>query len=399
MATTKAAAAAPQAVQDALQKLTSIRAELANYYLEREDLIQIIFVSLLAAKHAVVYGPPGTGKSDLLRGACSHVVGIRTFIKLMTKTTVPDETEGALDVPKMMATGEYRRRRAGKLTDCEVAFLDEIFKANSMILNTMLMIMNEKEYEEEGTLHPVPLVSVFGASNELPESKELQAFADRFVFKFETKYLAPSNRAKLHRRPIGDRYVAQTQITLADLEVLQEQIPLVNFPEEMSALYDKLLLAADLQGLRMSDRAVGQAKQVMAANAVLNGRTAVINEDLELLEHMLWKDPKDKPAVRKLLLELVNPMKQLANEFKDEADAIYTELLPLFRSAATANSKTEAMASNAKLSNISDKIKSEIAKRPGSNVKVLELADEYVTVRIENTVRWLMGRANLMTEV
>lgn len=397
--TTTAIETNPPALADVYVKLDAIRAELGTYFYERESLIDLIFVALIARQHMVVYGPPGTGKSDLLRSACSHISGVRVFLKLMTKTTVPDETEGAIDVPLMMSTGEYRRRRAGKLTDCEVAFLDEVFKANSMILNTMLMNMNEREYEEEGTLHRIPLISLFGASNELPESKELLAFADRFVFKFETKYLSPSNRARLHRRPSGTKYQPATTLDLAELRLLQELVGKVSFPDAVNVQYDAVLQAADEAGLQLSDRACVQAKAIMAASAVLNGRDVAAFEDIELLEHVLWREPKDKTAVKALVGKVVNPLKARANELIDQAAGVYDSLRPLFSQAATKESKTKAMEVSAKLTNVMDDIREEIAKNPGANITPLEKALARVEVLSENTVNWMMGRRERIKEV
>lgn len=380
-------------------KLDLIRSELGAYFFERESLIDLIFVSLLARQHMVVYGPPGTGKSDLLRSAMSHIVGARTFLKLMTKTTVPDETEGAIDVPLMMQTGEYRRRRAGKLTDCEVAFLDEVFKANSMILNTMLMNMNEREYEEEGTLHRIPLISLFGASNELPESKELLAFADRFIFKYETRYLTPANRSKLHRRPSGTKYAPTTFLDLSELQLLQSLVGQVTFPDPVNVQYDAVLQAAEDAGLQISDRAVMQAKTIMAASAVLNGRDVAAFEDVELLEHVLWREPKDKTAVKAIVGRVVNPLKARANELIDQAATVYDGLRPLFNQAATTESKKKAMEASAKLTNVMDDIRTEQANNPGANLTPLDKALERVEVLSENVVNWMMGRRERIKEV
>ena len=67
------------------------------------------------------------------------------------------------------------------LLQAEVAFIDEIFKANSAILNTLLTLINERLFDNGSQRTAVPLLTMVGASNELPESEELDALYDRFL--------------------------------------------------------------------------------------------------------------------------------------------------------------------------------------------------------------------------
>jgi MoxR-like ATPase len=57
-----------------------------------------------------------------------------------------------------------------------MAFLDEIFKASSSILNALLTILNERVYHNGAERQAVPLQALIAASNELPsEQEELSA--------------------------------------------------------------------------------------------------------------------------------------------------------------------------------------------------------------------------------
>ncbi len=288
------------------------------------------------------------------------------------------------------------RRRAGKVTDCEFAFIDEFPRANSMILNSMLMLMNEKQYEEEGTLHNAPLMSMFGAANDLPEGAKLGAFADRFTLNYLTGYLNARNRGLLHRRPAGTRYAPTTTIDLADLESLQAQVPGVVFPDTVNAQYDKLLNAADAEGLSLSDRGCIFAKRVMGAHAVLNGRDEANEDDLDILEHCLWRDPKDRAKVRQIVASVVNPLRAKANELIDAALAVYDKLKPVIRLNPTTDSRKLAMDTINKLGECQTEITNLLAAYDGGNVAPLKAAGARVVVMLGNAMAHASGNRATM---
>ena len=78
---------------------------------------------------------------------------------------------------------EYVRQTNGYLPTAEVAFVDEIFKANSAILNALLTLLNERLFDNGHSRLKVPLLTLIAASNELPESEELDALYDRFLIR------------------------------------------------------------------------------------------------------------------------------------------------------------------------------------------------------------------------
>ncbi len=61
------------------------------------------------------------------------------------------------------------------------------FQANSAILNTLLTILNERLFDNGSSRTEVPLICMVAASNELPESEELDALYDRFLFRKEVR--------------------------------------------------------------------------------------------------------------------------------------------------------------------------------------------------------------------
>jgi MoxR-like ATPase len=105
---------------------------------------------------------------------------------MLTRFTEPSEIIGPIDI-SLLREGRYVRREQGKLPTARLAFLDEIFKSNSAILNILLTIINERKFYQDGVPMPVRLRVLFAATNEVPEQGELAALKDRFVLKAESR--------------------------------------------------------------------------------------------------------------------------------------------------------------------------------------------------------------------
>src|SRR5262245_40224097 len=105
---------------------------------------------------------------------------------MLTRFTEPSEIIGPIDIT-LLREGRYIRREQGKLPTARLAFLDEIFKSNSAILNILLTIINERKFYQDGVPQPVRLRVLYAATNEVPEQTELAALKDRFVLKVESR--------------------------------------------------------------------------------------------------------------------------------------------------------------------------------------------------------------------
>src|SRR5271163_4516265 len=178
---------------DSLSKLSSIREELNHLILERADLIDGALCALLSASHVLIIGPPGTAKSMLADELCRRIDGAEYFQWLLTKFSTPEEIFGAVSL-KGLEQDDYRRVTTDKLPEAHIAFLDEIFKANSSILNALLTLINERIFHNGRERVRVPLITLFGASNELPDEEELTALYDRFMLRFLADYIGEEFR-------------------------------------------------------------------------------------------------------------------------------------------------------------------------------------------------------------
>src|SRR5947199_1749601 len=204
--------------------LRTIRDELQQVFLERTELIDGALVALVAAQHVLVIGPPGTAKSMLADEICRRIAGAQYFQWLLTRFTTPEELFGAVSL-KALEQDDYRRLTTHKLPEAHIAFLDEIFKASSSILNTILTLINERRFHNRREVVNVPLLTLFAASNELPEDDELLALHDRFLLRFVVDYLGEDFRflKLLQARPPAARTtlpLAELQVTRAEAEAL-----------------------------------------------------------------------------------------------------------------------------------------------------------------------------------
>ncbi|MDP8002955.1 MAG: AAA family ATPase, partial [Caldisphaera sp.] len=160
-------------------------AALEDPFVGRHEEALVITLSLITGEHVVLIGEPGTAKSAMARRS-ADLLEAKYFKYLLTKFTEPSELFGPLDIAGLRR-GVYKRIATKKLPEAEIAFLDEIFNANSAVLNSILSIMQERVLYDGYNEIKVPLWTLMGASNRVPEEPELEALYDRFLFRHNVK--------------------------------------------------------------------------------------------------------------------------------------------------------------------------------------------------------------------
>jgi MoxR-like ATPase len=282
--------------------------KLVEPFTGREEEGRVIVLTLLSREHAVLIGEPGTAKSAMIRRV-SELLNARFFSYLLTRFTEPSELFGPIDI-KALEEGKYVRITSGKLPTAEIAFLDEIFKANSAILNALNSLLQERVlYDGYGEI-VVPLWSLFGASNEVPDEPELQAFYDRFLLRHFVRPVPENLWRELLDKAwniergmyYGNLGRVEPVADMKELRKLHEVVLDVDL-EPVKHKLTKLFAAFESRGIHTSDRRKGKALKVIAANAVLEGRTRATEQDLLVLKYVVPRDADELEKVNTILSE------------------------------------------------------------------------------------------------
>jgi len=306
-----------------IKKLGKIRESLGKYFIERTEEIDLALTALISGTTMLMIGPPGTAKSQLCRAIASHIDEVRYFEWLLTKFTTPEEIFGTLDLDELKK-GRFVRKVEGKLPTAHIAFLDEIFKASSAILNSLLTIINERIYHNDGCPMKVPLITLYSASNELPDDESLRALYDRLVIRKVVEPIQDCNNwYELLQKP--KEYTAETKLTLNEIQVLMKTIRSIDASPVINDLI-KIRLTLKNKGIEISDRRFKQALDIVRAYALVRGNLTLRENHLEVLQHVFWEEPEQINLVRSTIFHVCNPLAAKATEYLEVLNEFDKEL-------------------------------------------------------------------------
>jgi len=310
MVTPPTARSFPVDVARASAAFQEVARQLNTQFLDKQEIIRLMLVSAIAGEHMVIVGPPGTAKSAMI-DMFARLVDAQYFEYLLTRFTEPNELFGPVDIAAFRE-GRYTRRTEGMLPQAEIVFLDEIFKSNSAILNSLLHVINERKFTNGSQVIEVPLISLYAASNEVPNDESLAAMFDRFLLRVLSDNLDSYHFHELMNKGItlevskmtGRGKGLRPVISAADLRALQGAFDrFMVFPDDFLAKYKGLIFQIRSEGISVSDRRAVKLLKLFAASAVFDGRTRVHDGDFFVLRH-IWNNLDQV----ELLEEIVNPI-------------------------------------------------------------------------------------------
>ena len=382
-------------------KMNAVISEVSDSLAERDELIHIIALALLTRKNLFVLGDPGQAKSQAIDRFRSHITDAKQFDVLMSKGIDQEQLFGRLDLASIIPghisnsrlkndakycemqkqlkvlmdtaptdaefiqlaelQGKMSRYQGalalynqgspeiltdGKIPDSHICFLDELFKANDGVLNSLLKALNERKYTNEGVTTDIPVISFFSASNEIPnfnnpEEKCLRALYDRFDFKVCTRNVADrANRMKiLKAKQNGTDCYIGTTFTLEELYQMQDEVSGVIIPDSIYEITDNILCELRRKEITVSDRTYFNFAPVVRAEAWLSGRNTVIPTDLMALVNYLWNKPEEYAIVRETIEKLIT------NPLGDKLDALMAKAHELRKTFEAETDKNKALLS------------------------------------------------------
>lgn len=271
-----------------LDKLTTVLNYVKNAFIGKDEIVDLLGVSLIAKENAFLLGPPGTAKSAIVRMLSACIADGKNFEYLLTRFTEPNEIFGPFDIRKLK-DGELMTNTEGMMPEASMVFLDEIFNANSAILNSLLMALNERIFRRGKETKKLPALMFIGASNMLPEDESLNALLDRFLIRAKCDYVDPDKLQDVLLAGWSlenDFEKIQPTITSQEIRDLQLQARKIDL-SPIRPDYIAIVHSLRNTGIKVSDRRAVKLQNLIAASALICGRTMAIKTDLWVLKY-IW---------------------------------------------------------------------------------------------------------------
>jgi MoxR-like ATPase len=280
-------------------------------FVGKDEIIDLMGVTLVAGENLFLLGPPGTAKSALVFELGRRLEG-RIFEYLLTRFTEPNELFGPFDIRKLRE-GELLTNTEGMLPEASLVFLDELLNANSAILNSLLMVLNERVFRRGREKRDLPTLMVIGASNRLPEDDALGALFDRFLLRVTCDNV-PSDR-------LGDVLTAGWQLDVAarqrpaeatlgidDVRKLNGALGSVDLSDVRPRVAE-LVVRLRHAGIPVSDRRAVKLQRLVAASALLCGRHRAIASDVWVFRY-IWDTVEQQEVLAAVVGEAVKAAAQ-----------------------------------------------------------------------------------------
>ena len=271
-----------------IEKLNQVLNHIKSSFVGKDEIIDLLGICLIAKENAFLLGPPGTAKSAIIRSLSQCIQEGKNFEYLLTRFTEPNEIFGPFDIRKLKE-GELKTNTEGMLPEASMVFLDEIFNANSAILNSLLMALNERTFRRGRETKKIPALMFVGASNLLPEDESLNALLDRFLVRVRCDYVNPdlledvliAGRKLEHQNSVERPMILPKEIIEIQKETRTVDLSPIRKP------YVDLIHNLRNTGVKVSDRRAVKIQNLIASSAIMCNRKSAILSDLWVLKY-IW---------------------------------------------------------------------------------------------------------------
>ncbi len=291
-----------------VDRLTSgVCGPLKSAFVGKDDIVDLMSVCLIAGENLFILGPPGTAKSALVHELGKRIEG-QTFEYLLTRFTEPNELFGPFDIRKLRE-GELVTNTDGMLPEAALVFLDELLNANSAILNSLLTVLNERVLRRGRETLRLPILMAVGASNHLPEDDALRALFDRFLLRVRSDNVGDDGlldvlRAGWRLEGGNNGTGPEPALTLPEISQLRGLVARIDLTP-VEAAYVDLVTRLRTVGIPISDRRAVKVQRLIAASAILCGRTAAHPSDMWVMEH-IWDLEEQRELLRSAVREVLD---------------------------------------------------------------------------------------------
>jgi MoxR-like ATPase len=301
-----------------IDKLNTVLTYIKHAFIGKDEIIDLLGISIIARENMFLLGPPGTAKSAIVRMLSQCIEGGKNFEYLLTRFTEPNEIFGPFDIRKLK-DGELVTNTEGMMPEASLVFLDEIFNANSAILNSLLMALNEKIFRRGKETKKLPALMFVGASNVLPEDEALNALLDRFLVRVNCDYVNPDLLQEVLLAGWDLENKIQTEkpnISPDDIKDLQRICRSVNLTPVRQQYID-VIHSLRNTGIKVSDRRAVKLQNLIAASALMCKREEAILSDLWVLKY-IWDTEEQIEILEGIINNIIE---------KDESEKIHPQAL------------------------------------------------------------------------
>lgn len=306
---------------NSIEKLNSVLQFVKASFIGKDEIIDLLGISLIARENAFLLGPPGTAKSAIIRLLSTCIEDGKNFEYLLTRFTEPNEIFGPFDIRKLK-DGELITNTEGMMPEASMVFLDEIFNANSAILNSLLMALNEKIFRRGKETKKLPALMFVGASNVLPEDEALNALLDRFLIRVRCDYVDTDLLEevllagwKLENNLATEKPVIKPA-DIIELQQASRKVDLLPIRKQFVDLVHNLRNT----GIKVSDRRAVKIQNLLAASALICGRDQAVLTDLWVLKY-IW----DTEEQIEILAGIIDNIIEKENTPKSHPQALFNK--------------------------------------------------------------------------
>ncbi|WP_088044064.1 MoxR family ATPase [Bacillus sp. EAC] len=279
------------------EKLELLKKEIGQVLIGKDDIVEMIFISLINDGHVLLESVPGTGKTLLAKSFAKTINGSFKRIQFTPDLLPSDVTGIQFFHPKEQ---DFQLRIGPVMTNILLA--DEINRATPRTQSSLLEVMEERQVTIDGETISLPKPFIVIATQNPIESQQgtfalPEAQMDRFFMQIQLDYPTfeeEKNILKTYRNgtPFSN---LKNVLTIEDIHQMKEDVKTVLISEEVEDYILNIVhLSRNHEDIQMGISPRGTLALMRAAQgkAYVNNRTFVTPQDVKdvavfLLAHRL----------------------------------------------------------------------------------------------------------------